>query len=194
MKLIVGLGNPGDSYQYSRHNIGFLAVEALSAAYKIPLKREKKTSALTGKGKIGGRAVMLAMPLTYMNRSGSAVKFLIEEYGISSEDLIIVYDDLDLALGRIRIRPSGSSGGHRGLESVIDSLNSREFSRLRIGIGRPSGSANAASYVLKRFTGKQEREIKGAIQRSLECCRLWITGGVAECMNAFNKRKLDDVS
>ncbi|MDD4939572.1 MAG: aminoacyl-tRNA hydrolase [Candidatus Omnitrophica bacterium] len=193
MKLIVGLGNPGTIYSGSRHNIGFSVIKALSRIYKIPLKRDALVLALAGKGKIDGESLVLAVPLTYMNLSGRAVSALIKKYKLSLNDILIVCDDLDLEFGKLRIRSRGSSGGHRGLRSIIDSVGSPEFARLRLGIGRPSrGNADAADYVLSSFTKKEKTEIKAIIENACECCRVWAAQGITQSMNLFNRRRFSE--
>jgi PTH1 family peptidyl-tRNA hydrolase len=217
MKLIVGLGNLGRIYTESRHNIGFSVIRALSKIYKIPLKKDN-TFSLSGKGKIGAENLILALPLTFMNLSGIAVSALIKKYKIDLphlarevrglDNLLVVCDDLDLDFGVIKIRPSGSSGGHRGLGSIIDSLGSQEFSRLRVGIGRPPhqlvsknvGKVNwcrgrplrdntdAASFVLSPFAKKEKGKIKELIENACDCCRVWAMKGIVESMNIFNRR------
>ena len=205
MKLIVGLGNPGRIYTESRHNIGFAVIRALSKIYKISLKKDN-TFSLSGKGKIGLENLILALPLTFMNLSGVAVSALTKKYKIDLDNLLVVSDDLDLDFGVIKIRPSGSSAGHRGLGSIIDSLGSQEFSRLRIGIGRPPhqlvsknvGKVNwcrgrpsrhntdASSFVLSLFTKKEKGKIKEIIENACDCCRVWVMRGIIESMNIFN--------
>jgi len=187
MKLIVGLGNPGKIYINSRHNIGFLVIKALSKVYKIPLKSELPAFSLTGKGRIGREAVLLAMPLTFMNLSGLAVRALAKKHKIGLENLLIVCDDLDLGLGALRIRPSGSSGGHRGIRSIIEALSMRsEFSRLRLGIGRPNPGVDAASFVLSSFSKKDKEQVEEIIQTAMNCCRVWAEEGIDKAMNIFN--------
>ena len=127
------------------------------------------------------------MPLTFMNLSGSCIKPLLKKYKIDSADLLVVCDDLDLELGRIKMRPHGSSGGHRGLQSVIDNLGTQEFSRLRIGIGRPGKDLDTADYVLSAFGRDEKKQVKEVVDRGVDCCRTWLTDGVAVCMNIFNK-------
>jgi len=190
MKLIVGLGNPGDIYAGSRHNIGFSLIKSLAKVHKIALKSDTAAFSLSGKGRISGQNIILAMPLTFMNLSGEAVKSLLKRHRILADDLLVVCDDLDLEFGRLKIRPGGSSGGHRGLESVIGSLNNIKFARLRIGIGRPLQSSNSAEYVLENFTREEKKEIKQIIGRASDCCLVWLKRGVTEAMNIFNKRHL----
>lgn len=192
MKLIVGLGNPGDIYAYSRHNIGFSVVKGIAKSHKISLKREKSVLSQSGKGKIGGQFVILATPFTFMNLSGIAVAGLLKKYKIGLNDLLVICDDLDLELGRIKLRPRGSSGGHRGIKSVIDSIRSTEFARLRIGIGRPKQTIDAADYVLSPFNKKEKEELKEIIERVAACSLMWVTKGATETMNIFNKRSSNE--
>lgn len=188
MKLIVGLGNPGRLYIDSRHNIGISCVRRLSQFLKISLKKDKDTFSLNGKGKIKNQIVLLAMPLTFMNLSGLAVSAQLKKYKIGLENLLVVCDDLDLEFGRLRLRPRGCAGGHRGLQSIIDSLKSQEFSRLRIGIGRPKENIDAVKYVLSTFTKKEKEQIPEILNRACDCCLTWVTRGVAESMNIFNRK------
>lgn len=188
MKLIVGLGNPGDAYKDSRHNIGFSIIKAFCQAHKAALKREIGTFSLGARVKIGGHGVIAAMPLTFMNLSGNAVKALLRKHKIDLKDLLIIVDDLDLDLGRLRLRPSGSSGGHRGVASIIESVGANGFARLRVGIGRPPRGLEPSEYVLMPFLKKEKTEIKDAIEKATECCQSWVTEGVEETMNNFNTR------
>ena len=192
MKLIVGLGNPGNIYAGSRHNIGFSVVKNIAKPHKISLKKERGVLSQSSKCKIGGQNVILAMPLTFMNLSGIAVAGLLKKYKIVFDDLLIVCDDLDLEFGRLKLRPSGSSAGHRGIKSIIDSIGSTEFARLRIGIGRPAQNRDAADYVLSPFNKKENEELKEIIEKAAQCCRMWVTKGVAETMNVYNKRSSDE--
>jgi PTH1 family peptidyl-tRNA hydrolase len=189
VKLIIGLGNPGIVYADSRHNIGFSVIKALSKRYKVSLKKDNNAFALSGKGRIEGKAAVLALPLTFMNLSGIAVGTLIKKYEIDLEDLLIVCDDLDLGLGVIKIRPSGSSGGHRGLGSIIASLGTECFPRLRIGIGRPlDKNADTADFVLAHFLKKEKAQVVETVGQACDCCRVWATEGLTDSMNTFNRR------
>jgi peptidyl-tRNA hydrolase, PTH1 family len=188
MKAIVGLGNPGRWYAASRHNVGFMAVAELSRLYRIALKKDSGILALSGKGSIEGIDVVLAQPMTFMNLSGAAVKALLRKYKIKPDDLLVICDDLDLEFDRLKIRPSGTSGGHRGLESIIEALASRDFCRLRIGIDRPQEDIDAADYVLSGFTKDQKRRFPEVMARAAECCRVWMCEGVSKSMNIFNRR------
>jgi PTH1 family peptidyl-tRNA hydrolase len=187
VKLIVGLGNPGKIYVNSRHNIGFSVVEALAKVYKISLKKETNTFSLSGKGRIEGQNVILSEPLTFMNLSGLAVSALLKKHKIALDNLLVVCDDLDLAFGRLKIKASGSSGGHRGLNSIMDALSSQNFCRLRIGIGRPHINTYPAEYVLSPFTREEKELAKEIIKRASHCCRVWVKKGITECMNIFNR-------
>jgi len=188
VKLIVGLGNPGDIYVDSRHNIGFSAVKALAKAHKISLKKDSSASSLSGKGKIGGQNVILAIPLTFMNLSGVAVRALLKKYKIDLQSLLVVVDDLDLEFGRQKIRSSGSSAGHRGLDSIIDYLGTQHIARLRIGIGRPKANIDSREYVLSRFSKKEKEQLRNILDNAADCCKAWLTKGITEAMNIFNRR------
>jgi PTH1 family peptidyl-tRNA hydrolase len=188
VKLIVGLGNPGGIYSASRHNIGSLAIKALAKKHKIALKKNPGTFSLCGRGRIAGQDVALAVPFTFMNLSGKAVEALINKYKLRLEDILIVCDNLDLELARLKVRGSGSSGGHRGLKSIIDALKSEGFSRLRIGIGRPSRNIEVSDYVLSGFDKTDKKRLKESLKNASACCELWISEGITKSMNIFNRR------
>jgi len=189
MKLIVGLGNPGFIYAGSRHNIGFSVVRGLGKIHRIAFAKERGIPAQTGRGVIEGEKVLCALPLTFMNVSGVAVKALVQKYKVALDDLLVVCDDLDLKFGRIRVKASGSSAGHRGVGSIIEALESERFARVRIGIGRPTVKEGTSDFVLGRFT-REERDSLGAVQeKALECCLLWAAQGIAHCMNKGNRRE-----
>lgn len=188
MKLIVGLGNPGKAYTDSRHNIGFSAVKALARSYKILLKKERGVFSRCAKAKIENQSVILALPLTFMNLSGPAIGALLKKYRVDLDNLLVVCDDLDLGFGRLKMKHCGSSGGHRGLQSIIDFLNCSKFSRLRIGIGRPyPNNIEASRYVLSPFTKKEKEQIRTIIKEATNCCRTWILEGTTKTMNIFNQ-------
>ncbi|MDD5506502.1 MAG: aminoacyl-tRNA hydrolase [Candidatus Omnitrophica bacterium] len=192
MKLIVGLGNPGLIYAGSRHNIGFMVVKSLARSLKIALKRDRSVSALVGKTRCGQQDLVLALPQTFMNLSGIAVKSLLKKFKAAAQDLLVVCDDLDLELGRIKIRPHGSSAGQRGLVSIIEQLGTQEFSRLRIGIGRPRNPQDAARYVLAGFLRKEKEVVKKAQEDAAFCCLSWIENGVIKTMDNFNTRSRNE--
>ncbi|MFH1413820.1 MAG: aminoacyl-tRNA hydrolase [Candidatus Omnitrophota bacterium] len=186
MILIAGLGNPGKIYLNSRHNIGFLAVQALSKIYKIPLKTDRGTFSLSGKGKVDNKNIILAMPQTFMNLSGIALKQLLKKYKIDLNNLLIVCDDLDLEFGRLKLKPGGSSGGHRGLKSIIDLIGKDRFARLRVGIGRPAYDIEEANYVLSAFPRVEKSRLNKTLDRVALCCRSWVSEGISETMNIYN--------
>jgi len=188
--MVVGLGNPGVIYKDSRHNIGFAVVKAIAKVYKTTLKRDKDTFSLSAKIKIGQQGAILALPLTFMNLSGIAVSALLKKYKIDLKSLLVVCDDLDLEFARLKIRNRGSSGGHRGLQSIIDNLASQGFSRLRIGIGRPRKTIDSAEYVLSAFKKKEKEESKEILERAVDCAGVWVTEGVERAMNIFNQKEL----
>lgn len=188
MKLIVGLGNPGKRYVDSRHNIGFSIIKALAKFYKIYFKKDSGTFSLSAKGKINNQDAILAIPFTFMNVSGVAVNALLKKYKIDLNNLLVVCDDLDLEWGRIKIRSSGLSGGHHGLQSIIDSVGSQGFCRLRIGIGKPHTNIDAAEYVLSSFTKEEKEQREEIIEKACHCCEVWVSEGVSKSMNIFNAR------
>lgn len=192
MKLIVGLGNPGFIYRHCRHNIGFLVVKRLAKLHKVSLKKDRQTFSITGKGKIEGQDLILAMPVTFMNLSGVAVISLLKKYRIDLDNLLIICDDIDLEFGRLKIKPSGSSGGHRGLKSIIEAIGSQEFSRLRMGIGRPLKSIKAAEYVLSAFNRREKTQLREILEMASSCCRLWVRKNITETMNVFNPRSKNE--
>ncbi len=185
MKLIVGLGNPGILYAASRHNIGFQVIKYLAKTEGIVLKKERNIRALSGKGKIGDSDVVLAMPLTFMNLSAEAVIPLLKKYKVGLSDLLVVCDDLDFDFGRQKIRAHGSSAGHKGINSIIVSLGSSEFSRIRMGIGRPRNK-DISKFVLSRFSKIEKTKVTDIIQTAADCCRSWVNKGVEKTMNIFN--------
>lgn len=192
MKLVVGLGNPGKEYAHNRHNVGFRCINRLARLHSINVKQHQCQSQV-GIGTIAGIKVVLAKPKTFVNLSGNAVNQLMRKHDIDISDLIVIYDDLDLPLGKIRIRPSGSSGGHRGMKSIIAALGSQDFCRIKIGIGRPNPNSEidhdvdiVVDHVLSDFTPDEEQLIKPAIARAAEAVESIITEDVGAAMNKFN--------
>ena len=186
IKLIVGLGNPGEEYAKSRHNAGFMVIEKLLAGF--PEGRFTESHSAESRifsGKYRGKNLVLQMPLTYMNVSGCAVAPLSRRLGISPEEILVISDDLDLAPGRLRLRANGSDGGHNGLKSVIAELNSSSFKRLRVGIGRPE-KGKTADYGLSDFAGDDEKIFNAAIERAAEAVKTVLSSGMAVAMNKFN--------
>lgn len=185
LKLIVGLGNPGPTYARNRHNIGFQLVDALAHAYAIGLTR-RQSHARVGVGQIGGRQTLLAKPQTFMNLSGNAVSGLMHFYKATPADLLVAYDDLDLPLGKVRLRPAGGSGGHKGMKSIIERIGAEDFARLRIGIGRPN-FGETVDYVLENFHADEAAEINRALDRAAQAAVVWVTEGIDAAMNRFNR-------
>lgn len=186
MFIIAGLGNPERKYDGTKHNIGFSAITALSDAYNIPVNtREHK--ALCGKGYIEGQKVLLAMPLTYMNLSGESIRELVDYYKINpEEELIIIYDDINLAPGKLRIRAKGSAGGHNGIKNIITHIGSQSFYRIRIGVGEKPEGWDLADYVLSRFNREDEPVIREALQDTVEACKVIMLEDIRTAMTKFN--------
>jgi peptidyl-tRNA hydrolase, PTH1 family len=191
MKMIVGLGNPGAEYERTRHNIGWMVLEAFARKFRIAVGRHEK-SAMTGTGRVAGNAVMLAKPLTYMNLSGDAVRLLVNAYLDSAAELIVVYDDIDLPLGRLRIRASGSAGTHNGMRSIIAALGTETFPRLRIGIGSP-GDAPLRDHVLDAFAADEQPVVERAIARAADALVLFCRDDLRRAMNQFNRDEEEGV-
>lgn len=188
MKLIVGLGNPGAEYERTRHNIGFRVIDAFASKFRISVTTHEK-SAFTGKGRVAGDSVVLARPQTFMNRSGDAVRKLTASYAQSLSEMIVVYDDVDLVLGRLRIRENGSPGTHNGMKSIAASLATESFPRLRFGV-RGSGYESArdlADYVLEDFTPDERPDVEEAIARSVDALVFFCRGDLRGAMNRFNR-------
>lgn len=186
MYIIVGLGNPENKYAGTRHNIGFSAITALADAHGISVD-SKKHKALIGKGVIGGQKVILAQPLTYMNLSGECVRELVDYYKIDpTEQLIIIYDDIALPPGKLRIRPKGSAGGHNGIKNIISHLGGQEFPRIRVGVGEKPKGWDLVDYVLGRFSKEEEPQIREALQQVCDACEVLMNEGVEAAMNRFN--------
>lgn len=194
--LIVGLGNPGTKYGNTRHNIGFMAVDSLAEANSINLSRyvfkrelnKKDFESLWGKGSINDKEIVLLKPQTYMNLSGEAVKLLADYFRIEPKDILVIYDDIDLELGSIRIRLSGGSGGHRGMQSIIEHLGTNDFPRIRLGIGRPNeqGQGDVADYVLSSFDTEEKDLLQQTLNRAKEAVEVILKDGIEKAMNRFN--------
>ncbi len=183
--LIVGLGNPGRDYRLTRHNIGFMAIDALAASLGCKLTKVQ-FKAIVGSAQLGNRKIILAKPQTFMNLSGQAVSSLMHFYRIPVDHLMVMNDDLDLPLGTIRIRPSGGSAGQKGMESIIERLGTQEFARLRLGIGRPPGQMDAKDYVLQSFSNPESEMLKAVLDRAVDAIKTYIDGGLDAAMNKFN--------
>lgn len=189
MKLVVGLGNPGLEYRSTKHNIGANVVKAIAKEYDISI-RKKMHFSLVGKGRIDDQDVLLAIPQTYMNHSGNAVGELVANEAESIKDLIIVCDDINIELGRIRIRKEGSAGGHKGLESIISTLGGSDFARLRVGIATEVHKGDITRYVLSPFKRHEMRNVSHVISLAADAVASMIEDGLDSAMSKFNKRKI----
>jgi len=191
MKLVVGLGNPGKTYAHNRHNVGFRCLNYFARLHSIHLD-QRQCRARVGIGKIGSEQLLLAKPGTFMNLSGKSVACLVRKHGIPLNDLLIIYDDMDLPSGKIRLRKSGSSGGHKGMNSIISALGSETFPRIRVGIGRPEAGEQSMSedavvnYVLSDFAPQEETIIKPVINKVAEAIVFFISEGIEAAMGKFN--------
>jgi PTH1 family peptidyl-tRNA hydrolase len=188
MNLIVGLGNPGAEYERTRHNAGWQVLDAFAKKFRIDVVRHEK-NALTGIGRVAGGSVLVAKPLTYMNLSGDAVRLLVNAYAESPQEMIVVYDDIDLPLGKLRIRPNGSAGTHNGMRSIVAELGTENFPRLRFGIGSPA--TRLRDYVLDEFAADEQPVVERAIGRAVDALVLFLRGDLRRAMNEFN-RDADD--
>jgi PTH1 family peptidyl-tRNA hydrolase len=185
--LVVGLGNPGTEYSAHRHNIGFRVVETLARAHGLTFSRQKHARARVADGHIRGRQVILVKPQTYMNKSGTSVSRVCQAFKIAPERILVVYDDLDLPLGRLRLRPEGGSGGHKGMRSIIQSLGTQSFPRLRVGIDRPPGRMDPADYVLQPFSEDEQGSLDGVTEAASAAIECWIADGITAAMDRFNR-------
>ena len=186
LHLIVGLGNPGADYAKTRHNAGFLLVEQLAARWRVDWKRERRFNAQMARAERHGRHVLLCQPQTFMNASGEAVGAVVSFYRLPRTRILVVVDDADLPLGEVRLRAGGSSGGHHGLESIEQHLGSREFARLRLGIGRQAGAREITDYVLGRLDRAEAALMEKVLDRAAGQVECWLDDGIQKAMNQFN--------
>lgn len=190
MVIIVGLGNPGKDYEMTRHNAGFMAIDALSEKYGIDVN-EKKHKAKIGKGVIDGKKVILAKPQTFMNASGESVRELVDYYKPDIEnELIIIYDDITLDVGGLRVRKKGSAGGHNGMKSIIAHLGSEEFKRIRVGIGEKPSRMDLADWVLGHFKKEDIDSLNESLQNACDAVSMILSGETDEAMNKYNRKVL----
>ena len=189
MFLIVGLGNPGKQYENTRHNVGFDAIDALIDEYRIP-SAGTQHKAMYGKGVINGQKVILAKPLTYMNLSGEAVRALVDYYKIDpEEELLVIYDDISLEPGNIRIRKKGSAGGHNGIKSIIAHLGTQNFQRVKVGVGEKPKNWDLADHVLGKFSNEDRGLVDDALERVIKATAMIVTGDIDGAMNEYNGKK-----
>ncbi|MDQ2806168.1 MAG: aminoacyl-tRNA hydrolase [Chloroflexota bacterium] len=190
MYIVVGLGNPGAKYERTRHNVGFLAVDELARRHGL-VWRGQQARAQIAKGTINGVPVTLAKPQTFMNLSGESVSGLLHWHKAPATQLIVLYDDMDLPLGSIRVRARGSAGGHNGISSIIQHLRGQEFARVRIGIERPAGPGEQVDWVLGHFSKPDMEEVQAAIRQAADAVEHWLGNGIEKTMNAFNGAAAD---
>ncbi|HEY9669317.1 MAG TPA: aminoacyl-tRNA hydrolase [Coleofasciculaceae cyanobacterium] len=190
-QLIVGLGNPEPKYDKTRHNIGFEAVDALARAWQISWSENRRFQAFVGEGRgPNGDKIRLLKPLTYMNRSGQAMRAAIDWYKLPPESVLVIYDDMDLPVGRLRLRLSGSAGGHNGMKSAIAHLGTQNFPRLRIGIGKSSPDKETVSYVLGKFSPEETKIMSEVLQLAINAVELSLKQGIEKAMSLYNNRSL----
>lgn len=190
MKIIAGLGNPGSEYAATKHNVGFMLIDALADKLNVSASEwQEKNDALIAKVRIGAESVLLVKPLTYMNESGRAIAPLMNFYKLDATDLIVVHDDMDIPTGTIRLRKKGSAGGHNGIKSILAHVGDENFSRVRIGIGRPLPKWTVVNHVLAPFTAEDVPKIKAAIEYLLPAVECIVTDGIDAAMNKFNPKK-----
>jgi len=183
--LVVGLGNPGARYERTRHNIGFDVVGSLAGQHGVRLK-DKRFNALIGKGLIVGESALLACPQTFMNRSGDSVSPMVGYYKVARHQVVVIHDDLDLPFGTVKVKEGGGHGGHNGLRDLVTKLGGADFSRVRVGIGRPEGPMDSAAWVLARWTPEEAQCLAAVIERARDCVEAVLRDGVKEAMNHFN--------
>ena len=185
MKILVGLGNPGSQYRTTRHNVGFMVLDRLSEAWVAPFSRER-FGGLVAKTRVQGEEVLLLKPLTYMNRSGECVGQALRYSNVAMDDLLVIVDDVNLPLGKLRIRAEGSAGGHNGLKSIIEHLGSDAFPRMRIGVGQNRDGVELAHHVLSAFSSEERAEVSEMVSRAADAASAFVTSPLVQVMNAFN--------
>jgi|SRR5690625_1509279 len=186
MKCVIGLGNPGRKYERTRHNIGFMVIDELLRRYRISCDKKKFNCEYTITH-IAGEKLLLVKPQTFMNLSGEGVQPLLQYYNVTPENTLVAYDDLDLPLGKIRLREKGGHGGHNGIRSLITHFSTKEFKRLRIGIGRPIDQTSIVNYVLQRFSKAEMEELVHVIAKCADASNMWLTHRFVDVMNEYNQ-------
>lgn len=186
--LIVGLGNPGPEYKFNRHNVGFMVADGIAKELGAEFSRVQ-SNALVAQGRRGEERLVMAKPRTYMNRSGSSVGALVRFYKVPHEKLLVIYDDVDLPFDSLRLRGEGGSAGHNGMKSIIENLGSQEFSRLRVGVGRPMGRMRTPDHVLQDFSRTEQEELTFVLQRATDAALCFIDEGIVAAMNRFNSKE-----
>jgi PTH1 family peptidyl-tRNA hydrolase len=190
-QLIVGLGNPGAKYEQTRHNIGFAAIDMLSRTWRIPLSEHRKFQGVFGEGVVGQQKLRLLKPTTFMNLSGQSIRAVTDWYKLPPASVLVIYDDMDLPVGKLRLRQSGSAGGHNGMKSTIAHLNSQNFPRLRIGIGSPNGDKAVVSHVLGKFSTAEDRVMADVLNLVVNAIELSLKQGIPKAMSLYNNRSVE---
>lgn len=185
MKLFIGLGNPGKDYEKTRHNIGFEVIDALAVQWGIDVNQAKHKG-LYGVGYVNGTKVILLKPLTYMNLSGESIRAVMDYFKIETEDIVVLYDDLDIDVSRIRLRQKGSAGGHNGIKSTIAHIGTDQFNRIRIGISRPKNGMSVTNHVLGRFQAEEWAELQPVIKKCVNACTSFLDKPFLQVMNEYN--------
>lgn len=185
ISLVVGLGNPGKDYEKTRHNIGFMVIDEVADACSFSFEKSK-FDGLLGKGKSFSRQIMLLKPVTFMNRSGNSVSRVLHYYGLEPSNMLVIYDDLDLEFGKIRLREKGGHGGHNGMRSIISSLGNSDFPRMRVGIGRPAGEKDVTAHVLGAFSKEEKKMLEDLIVLGKDAVMATLDDGLNYAMNRFN--------
>lgn len=188
MRIIIGLGNPTTKYQGTRHNVGFDAITRIADDYNISMNIHEH-KAICGKGYIEGEKVILAQPMTYMNLSGESVRSLVDFYKVDTDDIVIIYDDISLDVGQLRIRAKGSAGGHNGIKSIIAHLGTDVFPRIKVGVGEKPRDWDLADYVLARFPSEEQAKVRESLEDCSNACKIMITSDIETAMNQYNKKK-----
>lgn len=191
MKLLVGLGNPGTRYRETRHNIGFVVADEVARRHGVTFE-SGPVEALMARARVLGDGALIAKPLTFMNSSGEAVAGLLRYYRLATEDLLVIVDEVQLPLGRLRARARGSAGGHNGLKSIVGALGTEEFARLRIGVGRGDPRRDLADHVLSRWDPEEREEIDTAVARAADAAEMFVTEGIDRVMNTYNPAENDE--
>lgn len=186
-KLIIGLGNPGQQYELTRHNLGFLVVAKLAEQLKVKFTASSLINGLTAKASDGGQELVLLIPLTFVNNSGNAVKAAVKKYDVQVSNILVICDDLNLPFGQLRIREQGSDGGHNGLKSIHEKIGTKDFARLRGGIGRPKVADDVVDFVLQKFSKVEQKVLPDILEKAADCCRLWAAEGHKKAMELYNR-------
>jgi PTH1 family peptidyl-tRNA hydrolase len=185
MRIIIGLGNPGPRYRDTRHNIGFRCVDLMAQKWDIKVT-ERRARAVLGRGRHLEEDIVLAKPRTFMNHSGEGIAYLVARFGVKPQDLVVVYDEMALPVGKLRLRPSGSDAGHNGIKSIIAALSTQDFPRIRVGIGKPREEGNHVAHVIGGFSGDESPIIASAVERVVEAVDCLLQEGIDRAMSRFN--------